>query len=143
MDSNAAARRQTQRNDIASGSPRLMEKAVARKTPPLNKKGLWLNLTAALSDSQSTSQSAPADSSPIREAIAAGHLRPADGVYFISLSRQNFASESERTAMLFDRKSTSQSALLTAPLSGEPLRPAICGLRTAFFFYPNTVKAMA
>ena len=53
---------------------------VARKTPPLNKKGLWLNLTAALSDSQSTSQ----------------------------------------------------SALLTAPLSGEPLQPAICSLRTAF-----------
>ena len=34
MDSDAAARRQTQRDDIASGTPRLMEKAVAR--------GSWL-----------------------------------------------------------------------------------------------------
>ena len=53
---------------------------VARKNPTLDKNGLWLNLTAALSD----------------------------------------------------KKSTSQSASLTAPLSGEPLRTAICGLRTAF-----------
>ena len=88
MDSDAAARRQVHMDDIASGTPRLMEKAVARgswfvarKISPLDKDGLWLNFTAALSD----------------------------------------------------RKSTSQSALLTAPLSGEPLRPAICGLRTAFF----------
>ena len=51
---------------------------VARKIPPLNKNGLCLNFTAALSA----------------------------------------------------RKSTSQSALLTAPLSGEPLRTAICGLRS-------------
>ena len=29
-----------------------------------------------------------ADSSPIRGAIADGHLRPADCVYFMSLSRQ-------------------------------------------------------
>ena len=50
-------------------------------------------------------------------------------VVSLSLSRRNAASESERTAILFDRKSTSQSALLTAPLSGEPLRTAICGLR--------------
>ena len=50
---------------------------VARKIPPLDKNGLCLNFTAALSA----------------------------------------------------RKSTSQSALLTAPLSGEPLRTAICGLR--------------
>ena len=74
-------------DDIASGTPRLMEKAVARGSwfvarnpPPLDKNGLWLNLTAALSD----------------------------------------------------RKSTSQSVLLTAPLLGEPVRPAICGLQTAF-----------
>ena len=87
MDSDAAARRQVHMDDIASGTPRLMEKAVARgswfvarKISPLDKDGLWLNFTAALSD----------------------------------------------------RKSTSQSALLTAPLLGEPLRTAICGLRTTF-----------
>ena len=87
MDSDAATRRQVHMDDIASGTPRLMEKAaargswlVARKPPPLDKNGLWLNFTAAPSD----------------------------------------------------RKSTSQSALLTAPLSGELLRTAICGLRTAF-----------
>ena len=40
-------------DDIASGTPRLMEKAVtrgswfvARNPPPLDKNGLWLNLTA-------------------------------------------------------------------------------------------------
>ena len=59
-----------------------------RKSLPLDKNGLWLNLTA-------------------------GRLNQA-GPYAQGLS-------------------TSQSASLTAPLSGEPLRPAICGLRTAFF----------
>ena len=42
MDSDAAARRQVHMDDIASGTPRL----VARKTPPLDKNGLWLNFTA-------------------------------------------------------------------------------------------------
>ena len=53
MDSDAAARRQVHMDDIASGTPRLMEKAVARgswfvarKPPPLDKNGLWLNFTA-------------------------------------------------------------------------------------------------
>ena len=53
MDSAAAARRQVHMDDIASGTPRLMEKAVAhgswfvaRKPPPLDKNGLWLNFTA-------------------------------------------------------------------------------------------------
>ena len=53
LDSVAAARRQAQIDDIASGPPRLMEKAVARDSwfvartpPPLDKNGLWLNFTA-------------------------------------------------------------------------------------------------
>ena len=53
LDSVAAARRQVHMDDIASGTPRLMEKAmargswfVARKPPPLDKNGLWLNFTA-------------------------------------------------------------------------------------------------
>ena len=53
MDSDAAARRQVYMDDTASGTPRLVEKIVARcswlvvrKNPPLDKNGLWLNLTA-------------------------------------------------------------------------------------------------
>ena len=53
LDSVAATRRQAQIDDIASGTPRLMEKAVARGSwfvarnpPPLDKNGLWLNFTA-------------------------------------------------------------------------------------------------
>ena len=53
LDSDAAARRQVHMDDIASVTPRLMEKAVARgswfvarKPPPLDKNGLWLNFTA-------------------------------------------------------------------------------------------------
>ena len=42
LDSDAAARRQVHMDDIASSDPRL----VARKSPPLDKNGLWLNLTA-------------------------------------------------------------------------------------------------
>ena len=63
-----------------------------------------------------------------------GDLPSAACVYFMSLSRQNAASESERTAALSDRKSTSQSALLTAPLSGEPYAP-----RSGRFFYEPRV----
>ena len=68
---------------------------VARKTPPLDKNGLWLNLTAALSDRKSTSQSALLTAPLSGGAIADGHLRTANGVYFMSLSRRSFASESE------------------------------------------------
>ena len=42
MDSDAAARRQVHMDDIAASDLRL----VARKTPPLDKNGLWLNFTA-------------------------------------------------------------------------------------------------
>ena len=51
LDSVAAARRQAQIDDIASSSPSAPGKSrgslfVARKPPPLDKNGLWLNFTA-------------------------------------------------------------------------------------------------
>ena len=50
---------------------------VARKIPPLDKNGLYLNLTAALICQEINLSVSFADSSPIRGAIANGHLRPA------------------------------------------------------------------
>lgn len=44
-DSDAATRRQTQIDDIASSNLRLVKKIVARKSLPLYSNGLWSNIT--------------------------------------------------------------------------------------------------
>lgn len=44
-DSDAATRRQTQIDDIASSDLRLVKKIVARKSLPLYSNGLWSNIT--------------------------------------------------------------------------------------------------
>ncbi len=87
-------------NDIASGPPRLVEKIVvrgswfvARKSLPLYQNRLWLNLTAGrLNQAGPYAQGQWPCIFAVHRTAAACHLRSANGVYVMSLSRRNAAS---------------------------------------------------